>query len=208
MRQAQLRDQHTSLIGLVEVEPPEPRVDQVVRDLHPGGDGCLELPHGDVCGFGVRQGDHGEEPVWVDVMEVSPEGCHQPAAGCVGLDVVDCPQFLSLKDLRVPPLWWSGGLGGHGLPVLVRCGASRGGVPCGGVRMSLRYTLRAGLLLRGHRMGRGGGRGATRPLWPEASVISSSAPGSPASCPGCCGASSASRWFGCVTARVGSPVAH
>ena len=72
----------------------------------------------------MRQGDHGEEPVWVNALEVSPEGCHQPARVCVGVDVVDCPQFLFIKEVRVPLLWRSGGCGGHGLPVLVRCGVS------------------------------------------------------------------------------------
>ena len=109
VRAAQMRDPHRSPVRLVGVEPPDPRVNEVVRDLHPGGDKCLELPHGNVAGCGVRQGDHGEEPVLVDVLEVSPEGCHQPAWGCVGVDVVDCPQILSVNDVRVPPLWWSGG---------------------------------------------------------------------------------------------------
>ena len=54
-----------------------------------------------------------------------------------------------------------GGGGGHGLLVLVRCGAIWGGVPLGSVSVSLRYSPCGGLLLRGHRMGRGGGRGAT-----------------------------------------------
>ena len=42
----------------------------------------------------------------------------------------------------------------------------------------------------------------------EASVISSSAPGSPVPCPRCCVASSAPRRFGCVASGVESPVAH
>ena len=143
-----MRDRHTSLVGLIEVEPPDPRFDKVVRDLHPGGDECLELPHGDVGGCGVRRGDPGEERVSVNVLEVSPEGCHQPARGCVGVDVVDCLHFLSVKDVGVPPLWVSGGWGGHGLPVLVRCGASSGGVPWGSVRVSLRYAPCGGLFIR------------------------------------------------------------
>ena len=77
----------------------------------------------------MQQGDHCEEPVWFDVLEVFLESCHQPAQGCVGVDVVDCPQFRFVKEVRVPPLWWSGGWQGHGLPVLVRCGASREGPP-------------------------------------------------------------------------------
>ena len=115
----QVRDPHASLVWLVEVEPPDPRVNSVVRDLHPGTDKCVELPYGDVSGCGVRQWDHGKEPVRVDVLEVSPEGCHLPAWGCVGVDVVDCPQFRFVKEVRVPPLWWSAGWRGHGLPVLV-----------------------------------------------------------------------------------------
>ena len=45
------------------------------------------------------------------------------------MDGVDRPQFRVVKGVRVPPLWWSGGWGGHGLPVLVQCCASRGGCP-------------------------------------------------------------------------------
>ena len=161
---AQVRDPYASMVRLVDVEPPDPRVNKVVRNLHLRADERLELPHRDVCGCGVRREDRGEEPVWVDVLEVFPEGCHQPARGCVGVDVVDCPQFRFLKEVRVPQLWLSGGWGGHGLPVLVRCGASRGGVPWGGAKLSLRYVPHGGLMLRGHRTERGGGRGATGPL--------------------------------------------
>ena len=51
--------------------------------------------------------------------------------------------------------------------------------------------------------------GGPSDVWgPEASVLSSSAPGSPALCPRCCGAFSAPGCFCRVTARVGSPVAH
>ena len=124
VRPAQVGDPHTSLVQLVEVEPPDPRVDKVVRDLPPMGDECLDLPYGDVSGCSVRQGYHGEEPVWVEVLEVSPEGCHPPAWGFVGVDVLNCLQFLSVREVCVPSLWCSGGWGGHGLPVPVRCGAS------------------------------------------------------------------------------------
>ena len=58
VRPAQVRDPYASLVRLVGVESPDPRVDEVVRHLHPGGDQRLELPHGDVCGCGVRQVDH------------------------------------------------------------------------------------------------------------------------------------------------------
>ena len=128
--------------------------------------------------------------------------------GCVGVDVEDCPQFLPVKEVRFPLLGWSVGWGGHGLQVLVLCNASWAGVPWGGVRVCLRYAPCGGLLLQGHRIECGGGRGATRLRGPEACVTSSSAPRSPASCLRCCGESSASRWFGCVTARLGSPMAH
>ena len=61
LRPAQVRDPHASLVWLVDVEPPDPGVDEVVRDLQPGGDEGLELPHRDVGGCGVRHWDHGEE---------------------------------------------------------------------------------------------------------------------------------------------------
>ena len=67
------------------VESPDPRVNRVVRDLHPGGGERLELLHKDVGCCGVRQGDGGEEPVRVEVLEVFPEGCHQPSRGSVFL---------------------------------------------------------------------------------------------------------------------------
>ena len=133
---AQVRDPYASLVRLVDVEPPDPRVDKVVRDLQPRGDECLELPHGDVCRCGVRQGDHGEEPVRVDVLEVFPDGCHQPARGCVGVDVLDCPQSRLVKEVRVPPLWWSGRCGGawSAGPGLVWCQPGRGALGwCQGV---------------------------------------------------------------------------
>ena len=113
VRTAQVRDPDTHLVLPVEVEPPDPRINEVVRDLHPGGDKCLELPHGDVRGCSVRQGDDGEEPVWVEVQEPSPEGCHQPARGCVGVDVIDCPQFVFFKEVVLLPcggLWGGGGM--------------------------------------------------------------------------------------------------
>ena len=47
---AQVRDPYASLVWLVGDEPPDPRVDKVVCDLHPRADECLELPHVDVCG--------------------------------------------------------------------------------------------------------------------------------------------------------------
>ena len=42
---AQVLDAYASLVRLVGVEPPDPRVSKVVRDLCPGGDERLELPH-------------------------------------------------------------------------------------------------------------------------------------------------------------------
>ena len=83
-----------------------------MRNLHPGGDEGLQLPHKDVCGCAVRQGNHCEEPVWVDVLEVFPGGCNQPARECVCVDVVDRAQFRVVKVVRVPRLWWSWGVGG------------------------------------------------------------------------------------------------
>ena len=73
---ALVSDPYASLVRLVGVEPPDPRVNKVVRDLCPGGDERLELPHKDLDCCGVRQGDHGEEPARVDVLEVFQEGCH------------------------------------------------------------------------------------------------------------------------------------
>ena len=113
-----MRDPQAFLVRLVEVEHPDPRVDEVVCDLHPGCDECLELPHRDVGGCGMRQGDHGKDPVWDDILEVSPEGGHQLAWGCVGVDVVDCLQFLPLKGVGVALLWWSGGWGCVGVDVV------------------------------------------------------------------------------------------
>ena len=55
-------------------------------------------------------------PRWPRGSEPASEGCHQPARGCVGVDVVDCPQICFVKEVRVPPLWWSGGWGGAWSP--------------------------------------------------------------------------------------------
>ena len=98
------------------------------------------------------EGEHSEEPVWVDVLEVSPEGRHQPARSPLR------------QVVPVRPLSWCGVWGWHCLAVLVWRGASWGGVPWGCVRVSFRYAPCGGLLLRGHQMGRGGGWGATRLL--------------------------------------------
>ena len=109
----------------VGVEPPDPRFNKVVEDLCPGGDERLELPHKDFGCCGVWQGDHGEEPVGVDVTEVFLEGCHQLARGCGSVDAVERSQFRVVEGTRAPLLRRSGGWGGHGHPVLVGRCASR-----------------------------------------------------------------------------------
>ena len=155
---ALVRDPYASLIRLVGVEPPDARIDKVVRGLHSGGDERLELPHREVCGCGVRQGDHCEEPVWVDVLEEGPEGCHQPSRGCVGVDVVDRPQFRFVKGFRLPPFWWSGGWEGAWSPDPgpVWCQSGRGALGrCQGVPQ-VRFPWRAPV--EGATTGRGGGR--------------------------------------------------
>ena len=124
----------------------------------PGGDERLELPHNNFSCCGVRQGDHSEEPARVDVLGVFPEGCNQLARECGGVDAVERPQFRVVKGTRAPPLRWPVGWGGHGLPVLVRCRASRRGLPWGGASVSSRHVPRGGLPLLGHRAGRGGGQ--------------------------------------------------
>ena len=55
-----------------------------------------------------------------------------------------------------------GGWGGHGLPVPVRRGASRGGVPWGDARVSPGHVPRGALPLLGHRAGCGGGQRVIR----------------------------------------------
>ena len=73
---AQVWDPSASLGRLVCFEPPDSRVNKVVRGLCHGGDERLELSHKDFGCCGVWQGDHGEEPARVDVLEVFQEGCH------------------------------------------------------------------------------------------------------------------------------------
>ena len=126
---AQVWDPHAPLGPLVGVEPPDPRFNEVVRDLCPGGDERLELWHKDLGCRGMWQGDYGEKPVRVDVTEVFPEGGHQLARGRGSVDVVERLQFRVVEGIRAPLLWRSGGRGGHGHPVLVQCRVSRGGVP-------------------------------------------------------------------------------
>ena len=72
------------------------------------------------------------------------------------MDAVERPQFRVVEGTSAPPLRWPGGCGGHGLPVLVRCGASRGGVPWSGAWVSPRHVPLGGLPLLGHRAGCGG----------------------------------------------------
>ena len=59
-RPAQVWDSYASLDRLLGAEPPDPRVNKVVRDLCPGVDERLELPHKDFSCCGVRQGDRVE----------------------------------------------------------------------------------------------------------------------------------------------------
>ena len=126
---AQVWDPDAPLGLLVGVEAPDPRFNEVVRDLCPGGDERLELSHKDLGCRGMWQGDYGGKPVRVDVTEVFPEGGHQLARGRGSVDVVERPQFRFVQGTRAPLLWRSGGRGGHGHPVLVQCCVSRGGVP-------------------------------------------------------------------------------
>ena len=121
---------HTPLwAGFVGVEPPDPHSNQLARDLCPGGDERLELPHKHFGCCGVWQGDHGEEPVRVDVTEVFPEGCHQLARGPGSVDAVERPQFRVIEGTRAPLLRRSGGWGGHGHSAVVQRCTGRGGVP-------------------------------------------------------------------------------
>ena len=124
---AQVWDPQAHLGRLVGVEPPDPRFNEVVRDLRPGGDERLELSHKDLGCRGMWQGDYGEKPVRVDVTEVFPEGGHQLARVRGSVDVVERLQFRVVEGIRAPLLWRSGGRGGHGDPVLVQCRVSRGG---------------------------------------------------------------------------------
>ena len=77
------------------------------------------------------------------------------------MDAVERPEFRVVEGTRVGLLRWPGGSGGHVLPVLVRCGASQGGVPSSGARVSPRHVPRGGLPLLGHRAGCGGGQWVT-----------------------------------------------
>ena len=110
MYSAQVWDPHAPLGRLMGVEPPDPRFNEVVRDLCPGGDERLELSHKDLGCQGMWQGDYGEKPVRVDVTEVFPEGGHQLARGRGSVDVVERLQFRVVEGIRAPLLWRSGGL--------------------------------------------------------------------------------------------------
>ena len=93
----------------MEVEPPDPNVDEVVLGALPGGEERLELPHADV-GSSMRQDGHSEAPVGVDALEVPLEGVYQGVLGRAVIDVVCPPQLLEAKGL--PRLWRPGGWGG------------------------------------------------------------------------------------------------
>ena len=126
---AQVWDPHAPLGRFMGVEPPDPRFNEVFRDLCPGGDERLELSHKDLGCWGTWQGDYSQKPVRVDVTEVFPEGGHHLARGRGSVDVVERPQFPFIEGTHAPLLWRLGGRGGHGHPVLVQCRVSRGGVP-------------------------------------------------------------------------------
>ena len=81
----------------------------------PRGDKPLELPHKDSGCWGVWQGDLGEEPVRVDVTEVSPEGCHQLARGRGSVDAVEHLSSASSKG-PAPPCC-VGRAGGGGMAI-------------------------------------------------------------------------------------------
>ena len=121
MYPAQVWDPHGPLGRLVGVEPPDPRFNEVVRDLCPGGDERLELSHKDLGCRGMWQGDYGEKPVRVDATGV--------ARGRGSVDVVERLQFHVVEGTRAPLLWRSGGPGGHGHLVLGQFRVSWGGVP-------------------------------------------------------------------------------
>ena len=182
---AQVWDPHAPLGRLVGVEPPDPRFNEVVRDLCPGGDERLELSHKDLGCRGMSQGDYGEKPVRDDVTEVFPEGGHQLARGRGSVDVVERPQFRFVEGTRAPLLWWSGGRGGHGHPVLVQCRVSRGG--CREVAPGCppgTYSV-GGSRCRGIEQGVAVGSGPAGSSGLEVPVISVFALGPLPACPGC-----------------------
>ena len=118
---ADVRDSHLLLVRLVEVEPPNTHVNEVVRDTFLEAEERLELPHVDICGT-MQQGGHSEAPVGVEVLEVPPQGVCQGVRGRVLIEVIGLPVFRLDKGARVPRLWHSGGGGGHGVPVRAAIG--------------------------------------------------------------------------------------
>ena len=64
---------HSALVWLVEVEPPDPDVAEVICGALSGDEERLELPHADV-GSTIRQLDRSDAPVGVETLEVPPEG--------------------------------------------------------------------------------------------------------------------------------------
>ena len=128
VRPGEVLDPHLPLFWLVEVEPPDPRVDEVVCGALPGDAERLESPPADARST-MRQTGHSEAPVWVQALEVSPERIYQAVLGRAVIVVVGPPQFLQVKGANVPRLLWSQESGRHDLPVLNRKGARRGGPP-------------------------------------------------------------------------------
>ena len=92
----EVRDPHLPLDRLVEVEPPDPLVNEVVRGALPGVEERLELRQADV-GRTLRQGSHSEAPVGVEALEVPPEGACEGVWGCAVIDIVRPPQPLQIK---------------------------------------------------------------------------------------------------------------
>ena len=70
----QVRDRRPPLVRLVEVEPLDPYVKEVVRDALPGAEQRLELAHVDAVGT-MWQGRHSKAPVGFEALEVPPGAC-------------------------------------------------------------------------------------------------------------------------------------
>ena len=70
---AKVRDPQPSLVGLVEAEPPDPCVEDVIWGSLPRGEEYPKLRQVD-GGGAVWQGNHGKAPLLVNALEVLLKG--------------------------------------------------------------------------------------------------------------------------------------
>ena len=127
---AQVWDPHAPLGRLVGVEPPDPRFNEVVRDLCPGGDERLELSHKEISVVGACGRGTTAKSLFGSMLRRCSR--RVTTSSLKGVEALMSQSALSSASSKGPvPRYCGGqgGRGGHGHPVLVQSRVSLGGVP-------------------------------------------------------------------------------